>query len=166
LLIGLRQSKSRCRGATLPLFALALLFAATANPAAAQDATDKHVGEMITQERDTYGPPPPPSDDAKTEGCEDNKTAEIVVCGHERVRNQRIPSTADTDPNSSAARHGLNSGGARTPWVSDLPDCTVEKCHRIGKGPPRPYIIDLSKIPEAPAGSDADKIAKGEMRAP
>ncbi len=132
----------------------------------AQDATDARVGDMITQERDTYGPPPPPSTDEKTQGCGDDKISEIVVCGHERVRNQRIPSTADSDPNSAAARHGLNSGGARTPWVSGLPDCTVEKCHRFGKKPAPIYLIDLSKIPEAPPGSDADKIAKGEMRAP
>jgi hypothetical protein len=29
-----------------------------------------------------------------------------------------------------------------------------------------PVMIDLKAIPEAPEGSDADKIAKGEMAAP
>jgi hypothetical protein len=37
---------------------------------------------------------------------------------------------------------------------------------RVGKTPRRPLLIDLDTIPEAPPGSDADKIAKGEMVAP
>jgi hypothetical protein len=178
LFIGLRQSRSRCREATAAAFALALLCAGTASPAlaqvgaqvgapaAAQDATDKRVQELIAQERDTYGPPPLPSTDAPRQGCDDSKTAEIVVCGRERVRNQRIPSTAESDPNSREAQHALNSGGARTPWVSNLPDCSVERCTRIGKAPPPIYIIDMKAIAEPPADSDADKIARGEMRAP
>ena len=39
-------------------------------------------------------------------------------------------------------------------------------CFTVGKVPPPIYYIDLSKIPLPPPGSDAEKIAKGEMRAP
>jgi hypothetical protein len=36
----------------------------------------------------------------------------------------------------------------------------------LGRQPRQLYIIDLKAIPEPPAGSDADRIAKGEMAAP
>ena len=89
------------------------------------------------------------------------RQGEIVVCGKNPEEN-RVPSTADADPTSKQA---LDDGRLHTPDVAG---------NGIFKGKPTfsfgsveaPYIIDLDSIPVAPAGSDADKIAKGEVRAP
>jgi hypothetical protein len=95
------------------------------------------------------------------------KEGEITVCA--QVPDQyRMPSTADDDP---TGRIGTRDGRLHTPDVagngifkgkptmSGL--CVIPPCP-----PEAAYMIDLSTIPEAPAGSDADKIAKGEMRTP
>lgn len=89
------------------------------------------------------------------------RQGEIVVCAPETDQ-FRVPSTAQDDPTGAA---GTRDGRLHTPDVAG---------GGIFKGKPtatfgsveQPYIIDLSTIPEAPAGSDADKIAKGEIRAP
>ena len=36
----------------------------------------------------------------------------------------------------------------------------------VGGAPPPVYYVDLDSLPAPPEGSDADKIAKGEMAAP
>lgn len=87
-------------------------------------------------------------------------TGEIVVCGADHGEDVRVPSTADSDPNS---REGQNTGIPQAPNVSGLPDCRKTKCHGFGRAPPVIYVIDLKSIPEAPKGSDADKVAKGEI---
>ena len=87
-------------------------------------------------------------------------TGEIVVCGADHGEDVRVPSTADSDPNS---REGQNTGIPQAPSVSGLPDCRKTKCHGFGRAPPMIYVIDLKSIPEAPKGSDADKVAKGEI---
>ena len=80
---------------------------------------------------------------------------EIVVCAeHEDPAKQYVPSDADSgDP---------DDGVPRAPDVTGLPSGGM----RIGKTPRHPLIIDLKSIPEAPPGSDADKIARGEKAAP
>ncbi|KHK92348.1 hypothetical protein [Novosphingobium malaysiense] len=95
------------------------------------------------------------------------KQGEITVCAPDEDE-FRIPSTADSDPNSAEA---LDDGRLHPPDVAGGGIfkgkatmggmCLVPPCP-----PEQPYLIDLSSIPEAPVGSDADKIAKGEMRAP
>ena len=85
----------------------------------------------------------------------------IIVCAPDRSEHYRIPPSNDGDPDPRSTRgHGLTP-----PDVSGAPNCT-QMCMHGGYAPPPVYYIDLSKIPDAPAGSDADKIAKGEMRAP
>lgn len=93
------------------------------------------------------------------------RQGEIVVCAPDEEE-FRVPSTADEDPTGSA---GTNDGSLRPPDVAGDGIfkgkatmggmCIVPPCP-----PEQPYLIDLSSIPEAPEGSDADKIAKGEMR--
>ncbi|HSQ94467.1 MAG TPA: hypothetical protein VLM18_00005, partial [Croceibacterium sp.] len=85
---------------------------------------------------------------------------EIVVCArNEDPATQYVPSNTD--------RGDPDDGVAHAPNVSSLPSCAgASMCSRIGKQPRQLYIIDLKAIPEPPAGSDADKIAKGEMAAP
>jgi len=89
------------------------------------------------------------------------KSGEIVVCV-DRGEDLRVPSTADSDPSSLAARRALNNGVPQAPAFSK--SCKGQPgCITGGWAPPPIYVIDLAAIPEAPEGSDADKIAKGEM---
>jgi hypothetical protein len=97
----------------------------------------------------------------KAAPCPDATGDEIVVCAeYEDPAKQYVPSNTDSgDP---------DDGVPHAPDVSGLPSCagaTVCAQH-LGKQPRHPLIIDLSKIPEAPAGSDADLIARGEKAAP
>jgi hypothetical protein len=91
----------------------------------------------------------------KAAPCPEATGGEIVVCAeHEDPAKQYVPSDSDSgDP---------DDGVPRAPDVTGLPSGGM----RIGKTPRHPLIIDLSKIPEPPAGSDADLIAKGEKAAP
>ena len=84
---------------------------------------------------------------------------EIVVCGGDRGDDLKVPGSAD-DPDS---REGLNNGVPQAPSVSGLVDCKVKKCRNFGRVPPPVFVIDLKSIPEAPKGSDAEKVANGEI---
>lgn len=93
------------------------------------------------------------------------RQGEIIVCAPDEDE-FRIPSTGDDDPGGAGSRdgslrapdvagEGIFKGKATMSGKCLIPPCPPEAA----------YIIDLSTIPEAPAGSDADKIAKGEKRA-
>lgn len=92
--------------------------------------------------------------------CPEVTSGEIVVCAErEDPKKQYVPSNTDSGDTYDGVPHAPN--------VSGLPDCaTASFCTRMGAQPRQLYIIDLKAIPEPPAGSDADKIAKGEMAAP
>jgi hypothetical protein len=97
----------------------------------------------------------------KVAPCPETSGDEIVVCAeHDDPAKQHVPSNTDSGDTYDGVPHAPN--------VSDLPDCaTATFCaQHLGKQPRQLYIIDLKAIPEPPAGSDADKIAKGEMAAP
>ncbi|MFV0644468.1 MAG: hypothetical protein ACK5NN_08210, partial [Sphingomonadaceae bacterium] len=107
--------------------------------------------------------PPPPE-----KKCEPQKGDEIVVCGQEQDSSQfRVKPTSETDP---ASKQALDDGLPRAPNV-DGPyifqgPATISGLCGIGlnKCPPPPVIfVDVSALPQAPAGSDADRIAKGEI---
>lgn len=90
------------------------------------------------------------------------KADEIVVCV-DRGEDLRVPSTAESDPSSLAARHAHNNGIPLAPQL-DRGSCKGQPgCMIGGWAPPPIYVIDLAAIPEAPEGSDADRIAKGEL---
>lgn len=90
------------------------------------------------------------------------KSGEIVVCV-DRGKDLRVPSTAESDPSSLAARRALNNGIPRAPQL-DRGSCKGQPgCVVGGWAPPPIYVINPSALPQAPEGSDADKIAKGEM---
>ena len=131
--------------------------------------------EAIEQAKRTYGPPPPrrncankPASTAKAGG--DQKAGdEIVVCGKQDQDDSqfRVKSSRELDPNSPQA---LRDGLPRAPNVAGAGifqgKPTVGKLCLVGGCPPPPaYMIDLKKLPDAPAGSDADLIAKGEKPA-
>ena len=91
--------------------------------------------------------------------CPEATGDEIVVCGPQVDPDRyRVPSPTD--------QGRTDDGVPRAPNVSGLPDCSRATCIRVGKQPRQVNLIDLGAIPEAPPGSDADKIAKGEMAAP
>ena len=119
--------------------------AAAANPVPAVTAE-----QLLENARSLYSAAPP-----KTEPCPESTGDEIVVCAEqEDPATQYVPSDADSG--------NPDDGVARAPDVSGLPSGGI----RIGRTPRHPLIIDLSKIPQAPAGSDADRIAKGELALP
>ena len=139
----------------VPILVTALL-AASAAPAAAQDAADARTATMIARQKQVFGPPPP-----KPRCGVRSSDGEIVVCAPDDGAQWRVPSTADSDPTSRAA---LRDGMPRAPQL-DRGSCRGQPgCIVGGWAPPPVYMIDLDSIPEAPEGSDADKVAKGEMQ--
>ena len=149
------------------LFALAALTAlSTPENALAQDApsvsqADSEIAENMpgTGGRITR-------DTSRRNCLKTIKQGEIIVCAPDEDE-FRVPSTADDDPTGAA---GTDDGRLRAPDVAGdgifkgkataSGMCLVPPCP-----PEQPLLIDLSQIPEAPAGSDADKVARGEMRA-
>lgn len=124
-----------------------------AAPAAATDPTGARVDAAIEQQKKVFGPPNP----RKNCGVPDAK-GEIVVCATDN-KEFRVQSSAELDPNSHEA---LYDGLPRAPQL-DRGSCKGQAgCVGFGWAPPPIYYIDLKEIPEAPAGSDADLIAKGE----
>ena len=99
-------------------------------------------------------------------------------CRREAENSREIVVCADPDKNTRdrlPLRKELDSAKSTRTGVPRAPDLDGIKCRpgadgvcrgNIGRAPPPIYYIDLSKIPEAPPGSDADKIAKGEIPAP
>ena len=127
----------------------------TSAPAIAQvSEEDREIAEkMISASRVTP--------DTVTRRCpQPERRGDIVVCA-DRPDEFRMPSTADSDPNSKEA---LDDGRLHTPDVSGGGIFKGKPTMGFGKVTV-PYMIDLSSIPEAPEGSDADKVAKGEKRA-
>jgi hypothetical protein len=113
--------------------------------------------EALAHAKALYSTVPP-----KPAPCPEATGEEIVVCArHEDPRKQYVPSDID---------NGVPDDGGvpRAPNVSGLPDCAAATvcAQHLGPQPRQLYIIDLKAIPEPPAGSDADKIARGEMAAP
>ena len=127
-----------------------------AQPASGKsDPVDQTIQVFITQQKKVYGPAA-----RRNQNCGlENSKGEIVVCAADHGEDVRVPSTTDSDPTS---REAQNTGMPRAPNVSGLPGC-ARGCIGIGKGPPPVYMIDLKDIPDAPKGSDAEKVANGEI---
>lgn len=97
----------------------------------------------------------------KRERCVPSDGESIVVCAHNPENDrQKLPVPDNPDTSNLTA-----DGAPRAPNVSGLRDCS-RGCIGIGKTPVPMYYFDIRKLPEAPAGSEADRIAKGELRAP
>ncbi len=107
------------------------------------------------------GPPPP------VENCTEEQEAaiisgEIIVC--RRVQDQRRFRTLD--PEGALARFAEETAFRDDPRTPDfISDCHDQGwpagCVRIGKVPEPALIIDVGALPQAPAGSDADRISRG-----
>jgi glycine/D-amino acid oxidase-like deaminating enzyme len=112
-------------GVVMRRLGLALMALTMSSPVAAQGgaqqaaATDRKVAEMIETAHAVYG-----VRDSRA-ACRPKPGDEIVVCA-DHDEDQRIPSTAQTDPNSREARRALHammpSGGSmarpkRSGWI-------------------------------------------------
>lgn len=153
----------------LPLGLIAAL--ALASPALAQsdpapsdspEALDAKVEKRVEQTKKVYGAPDPRKRCRQEPGSD-----EIVVCV-DRGEDQRFEPESRYDANTLEGRRALNNGVPRAPDMDTL-DCRKHPklvCIQGGWAPPPVYYTDVTKLPEAPPGSDADKIAKGEMPEP
>jgi len=91
---------------------------------------------------------------------------EIVVCADKQANErERLPLRDQTDTALST------SGGVPPPpdvfGLKRMPGgITIKGCFIPPCPPPPMYFFDIAALPEAPAGSDAARIADGEMRGP
>ena len=139
----------------------ALLVIGLAPSARAQEGT---AGSALAEARELYGPPPPMED------CSDDQEAsilsgEIVVCRRKRddAEFRTLPSE---DAQARYAQETMNKGNPQTPDVSGpgifKGPATISSLCIIGPCPKPPALfIDVTALPQAPPGSDADRISKG-----
>jgi len=104
-----------------------------------------------------YSVLPPPR-----QPCPEPAGNEIVVCRHlEDPNRQRVPSDVDNgDPNDGIPR-APDGTIPPHPGVVVLRGCFIPPCPK-----PPALIIDVKAIPKAPAGSEADRMSKGEIPTP
>lgn len=143
-----------------PLAILVCLAALAAAPAQADPPVDTAAADakaevMVETAKQVYGPK------ITTVSCAKEDADEIVVC-LDRPKNQRVQ-PSPPDPNTLEGRRALNDGIPRAPQF-DRGYC--KECPHFGNVPPPVYYVDVRALPAAPAGSDADRIAKGEIPAP
>lgn len=119
--------------------------------------------EALEAADDAFGP-------KKPKPClKSNDPNEIVVCAKVQDDSEfRVKSSGQLNPHDRSNNGGLPRAedipGIAGPGIFTGP-ATISGACLPGSCPPEmPIMIDLEAIPEAPAGSDADKIAKGELR--
>jgi len=135
--------------------ALMLTHSAAALAQSDPDQLDRRVAERLEAAKQAYGVPDPRL------RCRPSSGDEIVVCV-DRGEDQQVE-RGEPDPNTLEGRRALNGGIPRAPQF-DRGYCP--NCQHFGWAPPPVYYVDVTSLPEAPEGSDADKIAKGEAKAP
>lgn len=135
--------------------ALMLTHSAAALAQSDPDQLDRRVAERLEAAKQAYGVPDPRL------RCRPSSGDEIVVCV-DRGEDQQVE-RGEPDPNTLEGRRALNGGIPRAPQFDRgyCPDC-----QHFGWAPPPVYYVDVTSLPEAPEGSEADKIAKGEAKAP
>ena len=169
---------SRLRRVLVALIFLAGCLVAGA-PLAAQDQPAQTSGPVLNIDPARIGDPsaeaPAPIDgiagilatgkaitDTSDPRCrpENRRSGEIVVCApSEEERNrERYPGGGDV-----AQGKDTHDGLVHAPNVSGLPGCE-HGCIGLGGQPYVPLLINLDAIPETPKGSDAEKVASGEVR--
>lgn len=134
---------------------VAVMAALLAPEAQAQTAPtpDEKVAEILASARQVLSAVPP------RQSCAATSEDEIVVCASGDGERYRVPSSTDLDPGSRAALRT----GVPAPPAMDRGSCRGQPgCIVGGWAPPPIHYIDLKAIPEAPEGSDADRIARGE----
>ena len=135
-----------------------------ADPALSQSQPAVTAEQVAQRAQKAYGPPPPEP------ACAPQQGDEIVVCAREQDNSQfRVKSSSELDPKSDEA---LDDGLPRAtdvagPGIFTGPATIGGLCiPGLQSCPPPPaLIIDLAALPQAPEGSDADMVAKGEIPA-
>jgi hypothetical protein len=126
-------------------------------PLAAQSTARPTADQAMRQAQQAYGPPGPNDD------CERSSDGQIVVCaGDQENEKYRVKPTSEVDPESDEA---LDDGVPRAPdFAESCKKAGQDKaCIGFGSVPPPTYFIDFDELPDAPEGSDADRISKGEI---
>ena len=144
-----------------PLFALALVPALCTPALAQQDVGDEDVvGPMLEEARKTYRVDPPEPE--RPADCPEAVGNEILVCA-----------PVESDPDRYRITSSLDNGDdSHLSWGGEAPDvsgpgifkgpATVGGLCVIPPCPKDPvYYVDVAALPEAPPGSDADRIARG-----
>ncbi|WP_188643352.1 hypothetical protein [Tsuneonella deserti] len=131
------------------------LFLAT--PAAAQETRPVTAEEASAAAREAYGPV---DTRAKAECPAPKPGDEIVVCAQQQDNSAfRVKSSGDLDPAGKGAKDNVPRApdvGTVYPGVVVASGCFIGPCP-----PPMPVLIDLKAIPEAPPGSDAERVGQG-----
>jgi hypothetical protein len=135
------------------------------SPLAAQDAGGDAASsppsvtaeQAIATAQDVYGPP----DTRAKPACPTPKPGEeIVVCAQEQDNSKyRVQSSGELDPTGKGAKDSVPRApdvGTVYPGVVVAKGCFIPPCP-----PPMPVLIDLKAIPEAPPGSDAERVGQG-----
>lgn len=104
--------------------------------------------------------------DAPLEDCSAEQEAasisgEIVVC--RRRRSGREFGYDEERAEQRYAAETMNKGDPRAPDFGESCKKNPQKgmCIGFGKVPPPAYFVDFDAIPEAPPGSDADRVGRG-----
>lgn len=125
-------------------------------PAAAEPPAGPRINLLVTVPRD-------PESAADLRECREDEEAaaingEIVVC---RVRDRSSEALTGTRAESQRryAEETMNKGKPAAPDLFGIPD--NGKGIGFGKPPPVAVTVDFAALPKAPAGSDADRIARG-----
>ena len=132
------------------LVLLGISTSATAQQSDNNSAQPRPPAALIQEAKEYYGIGSVPDHCADNEGNPDD----IVVCAKPRT-DQRLPieEPVSGKVDSKMTAVGVNPGPNGIP----IKGCFLQKC------PKELYIIDVKALPEAPPGSDADLIARGEM---
>ena len=119
--------------------ALALMGPAAAGAqAAAPDPVDQRVAELLETARAAYGVRDP------RDRCRRSAEGEIVVC-IDRGEDLRVPSTAESDPDSREARHARDADVMRAPQL-DRGSCKGQPgCVTGGWAPPTVFDALLAE---------------------
>ena len=161
----------------LPCFraALTVLTVMAAVPLAAQDDTATTAPPAEPAPAPAPAEPPPrinllvtvpraDTNQAALQQCRDESDAgrisgEIVVCA-EQGQGKNAPLSGDRAATQKRyAEETALKGAPRAPEAFGIPD--NGKGIGFGGVPPPAYIIDFEVLPQAPEGSDADRIARG-----
>jgi hypothetical protein len=132
-------------------------------PLAAQDGGPVTAEQAIEAADEAYGPPPPEKKSCPTVQEGD----EIVVCAEEQEQSQ-FRYSSDQEAKDRYARETMDKGAPRAPDVGGPgifrgPATVGSLCiPGLQRCPPPPaYIVDFKALPEAPPGSDAERVGKG-----
>jgi hypothetical protein len=125
-------------------------------PSATSAAPRERINLLVTKPRGEVNP-------GQTQECEDRADAgtisgEIVVCR----QIGEDPANLYSSPEEARKRYAeatANKNAPPPPNTLGIPDLV----HKFGFGgaPPPALMIDVGALPQAPAGSDADRIARG-----